>query len=194
MVALLLLLLAGPAWAHTPFRLAPRLCKRVTCPPGVPGAVGPPGAAGAAGPAGMPGALGPTGPAGAVGPPGSAGMPGSPGPPGPPGARGPTGATGPPGPAAAALEIVSTTQDLGRVQSGALIQVVVPCPPGTQVVSGGAVAEILPPNETDLKRIHQLFSGPLNASAWIVASTAISRMSPGANLRYTASAACLEMR
>jgi hypothetical protein len=72
-----------------------------------------------------------------------------------------------------------------------LIQVIVTCPAGMRVVSGGAVAEIIPPNETDTKRIHQLFSGPLTEVEWIVASTAIARMSVGSNLRYTASASCV---
>jgi hypothetical protein len=86
---------------------------------------------------------------------------------------------------------VSVTQDFGRVQSGALIQVVVACPAGTQVVAGGAVAEILPPNDTDTKRIHQLFSGPLSDGEWITAATAVSTLSNGSNLRYTASASCM---
>jgi hypothetical protein len=86
---------------------------------------------------------------------------------------------------------VSVTQDFGRPASGALIQVIVPCPPGTRVVGGGAVAEIMPPSETDTTRIHQLFSGPLSDGEWIVAATAIARLSAGANLRYIASATCI---
>jgi hypothetical protein len=201
MVALLVLLLlgAGTAWAHTPLRLAQKRCLRVTCPPGPAGAtgtMGPAGPTGSAGLPGTPGVPGPAGPAGPLGPAGAAGSAGPVGPAGPPGvpgtpgARGATGATGATGPAGAGVELVSVVQDFGRAQSGMLIEVVVPCPPGTRVIGGGAVAEIIPANETDTTRIHQLFSGPLNEGEWIVAATAISRLSVGANLRYTATAAC----
>jgi Collagen triple helix repeat (20 copies) len=189
MVALLVLLLLGVsnAWAHTPFRLAQKRCLRVTCPPGPAGATGAMGPAGPAGAAGLPGTPGVPGPAGPRGP---AGLPGIPGTPGVRGSTGATGATGATGPAGTAVELVSVVQDFGRVASGALIQVVVPCPPAMRVIGGGAVAEIIPANETDTTRIHQLFSGPLNEGEWIVAATAISRLSVGANLRYIATAAC----
>lgn len=182
MVMLLVLLLAGEASAHTPLRIAEKLCKKLTCPPGPSGATGAMGPAGPAGVAGSPGTAGVPGPAGPSGPAGPAGAPGMPG---TPGARGPT------GPAGATPQIVSITQDFGRVQSGALIQVVVTCPPGTQVVGGGAVAEIQPPDEDDTRRIHQLFSGPLSDVDWVTASTAVSTLSNGSNLRYTASASCV---
>jgi hypothetical protein len=113
---------------------------------------------------------------------GVAGPAGVPGPPGPAGATGPAGVQ---------PRIVSVTQDFGRVQSGALIQVIVTCPPGTQVVGGGAVTEITPPNETDTKRLHQLFSGPMSDTEWITASTAVSGLSTGSTLRYVASAMCI---
>jgi hypothetical protein len=167
MVVLLVLLLAREAWAHTPFRLAQKRCQRVTCPPGATGAAGP------AGVAGSPGGAGPAGPAGA------------------PGVRGPTGPTGATGPAGTTPQIVSITQDFGRVQSGQLIEVVVACPAGTQVVGGGAVTEITPPDDTDTKRMHQLFSGPISDTEWATASTAVSTLSNGANLRYVASATCV---
>lgn len=159
-----------------------------TGPTGPTGAMGPAGAPGPAGAMGVAGAPGPPGRVGAAGVPGPPGVPGLPGAMGAPGSRGPAGATGPAG---AAAELVSVTQDFGRVQSGALIQVVVTCPAGTQVVGGGAVAEIIPPNETDTRRIHQLFSGPISDVDWITASTAVSTISNGASLRYTASASCV---
>ncbi|HSS56276.1 MAG TPA: hypothetical protein VLK79_16640 [Gaiellales bacterium] len=112
-----------------------------------------------------------------------------PGPAGPPGLTpGPTGATGPPG---ATAEIVSITQDFGRVQGGALIEVVVACPPGTQVIGGGAITEITPPDADDTKRLHQLFSGPVSDTEWKTSSTAVSTLSNGSNLRYIASATCI---
>jgi hypothetical protein len=81
-------------------------------------------------------------------------------------------------------------QDFGRAQSGDVFQVVVTCPVGMQVVGGGSVAEIIPPDEDDLKKIHQLFSGPLSAIDWITTSTAVSTIGQNHNLRYTASATC----
>ena len=75
--------------------------------------------------------------------------------------------------------------------SGALIQVVVPCPPGTHVVGGGAVTEITPPDDSDTTRLHQLFSGPISDTEWVTASTAVSTLSNGSNLRYIASATCV---
>jgi hypothetical protein len=60
-----------------------------------------------------------------------------------------------------------------------------------QVVGGGAVIEITPPSDTDTKRLHQLFSGPISATEWKTSSTAVSTISNGANLRYIASATCL---
>jgi hypothetical protein len=77
------------------------------------------------------------------------------------------------------------------VQSGALIEVVVACPPDTQVIGGGAITEITPPNDTDTKRMHQLFSGPISETEWKTSSTAVSTLSNGSNLRYVASAVCL---
>jgi hypothetical protein len=77
------------------------------------------------------------------------------------------------------------------VQSGDLIQVTVACPPGTEVIGGGAVTAITPPNDTDTKRMHQLFSGPISDTEWVTASTAVSTLSNGANLRYIASATCI---
>jgi hypothetical protein len=102
-----------------------------------------------------------------------------------------TGATGPTGPPGATVQIVSVTQDFGRVQNGALIQVVVTCPPGMAVVGGGAVTDITPPNDTDTKRLHQLFSGPVGTTEWVTASTAVATLSNGSNLRYVASATCV---
>lgn len=103
---------------------------------------------------------------------------------------GPTGPTGPPG-MSLPVEIVSVTQDFGRVQSGALIEVMVACPIGTQVIGGGAVIEITPPNDTDTKRLHQLFSGPVSDIEWLTASTAVSTLSNGSTMRYIASAVCM---
>jgi hypothetical protein len=134
------------------------------------------------------GSPGPPGPAGAAGLPGAAGARGPAGPPGPPGNPGPPGPTGPAG---TSPQIISVAQDFGRVQNGALIQVVVTCPPGTQVIGGGAVTAITPPNDTDMKRLHQLFSGPISDTEWVTASTAVATLSNGANLRYIASATCV---
>ena len=77
------------------------------------------------------------------------------------------------------------------MQSGALIEVVVACPLDMQVVGGGAVIEITPPSDTDTKRLHQLFSGPISPTEWKTSSTAVSTISNGSNLRYIASATCL---
>lgn len=137
------------------------------------------------------GPAGPTGPVGPVGPTGTDGLPGPPGPTGLAGQMGPAGPTGPTGPAGGQPEIVSITQDFGRVQSGALIEVVVACPAGSVVVGGGAVTEITPPDEDDTKRVHQLFSGPVSETEWKTSSTAVSTLSNGSNLRYIASATCV---
>ena len=75
--------------------------------------------------------------------------------------------------------------------SGALIQVTVTCPPGTAVIGGGAITEITPPNDDDTKRMHQLFSGPASDTEWVTASTAVSTLSNGSNMRYIASATCI---
>jgi hypothetical protein len=107
---------------------------------------------------------------------------------GAPGLPGPVGATGPPG---APTQIVSITQDFGQAQSGEVIQVTVACPPGTQVIGGGAVTQITPPKAADTRRLHQLFSGPASDTEWVTASTAVSTMSDGSNLRYIASATCV---
>jgi hypothetical protein len=89
------------------------------------------------------------------------------------------------------VQIVSTTQDFGRVQNGTLVQVTVACPSGMQVIGGGAVIVITPPNDTDTKRMHQLFSGPISDTEWETASTAIATLSNGSNMRYIASASCI---
>lgn len=86
---------------------------------------------------------------------------------------------------------MSVVQDFGRVFSGALIQVTVTCPPGTVVVGGGATTEITPPDDSDTTRMHQLFSGPTSDTEWVTASTAVSTLSNGSNLRYIASATCI---
>jgi hypothetical protein len=143
------------------------------------------------GPTGPPGAMGAPGAPGPAGIPGPTGAPGPAGPPGPVGAVGPPGTTGPPGRSAASPQIVSIVQDFGRVQSGALIQVVVTCPPGMEVIGGGAVTTITPPNDLDTRRLHQLFSGPISDTEWVTASTAISTLSTGSTLRYIASATCI---
>jgi hypothetical protein len=59
------------------------------------------------------------------------------------------------------------------------------------VIGGGAITEITPPDETDTKRMHQLFSGPISTTEWVTASTAVSTLSNGSNLRYIASATCV---
>jgi hypothetical protein len=69
--------------------------------------------------------------------------------------------------------------------------VTVACPADTQVIGGGAVIEITPPDDDDTRRIHQLFSGPVSNTEWHTASTAVSTLSNGSNLRYIASATCV---
>src|SRR5262245_24142924 len=84
---------------------------------------GPVGPTGPQGMPGEPGPMGPTGPTGARGPTGNQGPMGSAGAqglPGPPGIQGPIGPTG----HGSNVQIVSVTQDFGRVMSGALIQVI----------------------------------------------------------------------
>jgi hypothetical protein len=109
MVALLvLLLLVGDAWAHTPLRLAQRRCLRVTCPPGAAGVPGPTGAVG------------------------------MPGPPGPMGLPGPTGPTGPPGASmGGVLVIVEQPVTIAELATGDTLTGSVVCPPLGGLVSGG---------------------------------------------------------
>jgi hypothetical protein len=186
----LAVVLATPAAACPPGRTLPlsairpgsklAFClRKLRCETGPAGPVGPPG------PPGVPGEVGPQGATGGLGLSGPPGPPGAVGAPGPPG---PVGATGPPG---APTQIVSLTQDFGQAQSGEVIQVTVACPPGTQVIGGGAVTQITPPNAADTRRLHQLFSGPASDTEWVTASTAVSTMSDGSNLRYIASATCV---
>lgn len=85
---------------------------------------------------------------------------------------------------------MSVVQEFGRVEDNALIEVVVTCPPGTRVVGGGAVIVITPPDDDDTRKLHQLFSGPISDTEWLTASTAVSTLSNGSNLRYIASATC----
>lgn len=149
---------------------------------------------GEVGPTGATGDVGAIGPTGATGPMGQAGGPGDVGPtghPGNPGLPGPTGPTGATGPAGSTPQIVSVVQDFGRVESGALIQVIVSCPVGTVVVGGGAITEITPASDTDTKKMHQLFSGPSSATEWVTASTAVSNLTDGSNMRYIAFATCV---
>jgi hypothetical protein len=87
--------------------------------------------------------------------------------------------------------MISLTEDFGRAQTNTLIQLVATCPAGSVVVGGGMVVEIIPPNDIDTRRVHQLFSGPLSATEWVAASTVIATLSQGANLRYTVSALCI---
>jgi hypothetical protein len=201
---LLLDLGATSSMAHppTPFHMVrKKCCGKVgptgpTGPQGVPGdsgAMGSPGPAGSPGvpgnqgPMGLAGSQGIPGPQGLQGPAGPAGQPGSVGPPGP---GGPTGATGPTG-SIVNTQIVAVTQDFGRPNSGAFIQLVATCPPGMQVVGGGMLVQFVPPSDTDTARVHQLFSGPLNDTKWIVASTLVSRPSQGSSLFYTVTAVCI---
>jgi Collagen triple helix repeat (20 copies) len=144
---------------------------------------GPPGVQGLPGDPGPPGPVGPQGDTGPVGP---AGIPGPAGAPGPRGATGPTGAA-----TTIPVEMVSLTQDFGRAPSGTLIELVATCPPGSVVVGGGMVIHMIPPNAADTRSVHQLFSGPVSATAWMAASTVISSLSAEANLRYTVSATCI---
>jgi hypothetical protein len=84
------------------------------------------------GPKGPTGDKGPSGSAGTTGPPGTQGPSGPQGPPGPPG---PTGDAGPPGAGFAGSDIVSyETPTDNSDDKPAAIQ----CPPGEQVISGGA--------------------------------------------------------
>lgn len=102
---------------------------------------------------------------------------------------GATGVTGPAG--TVPVEIVSLTQDFGRAVTNTLIELIATCPAGSVVVGGGMIIQIIPPNDIDTRRVHQLFSGPLSTTEWAAASTVISTLSNGANLRYTVSATCI---
>ena len=194
---LLLALGATSSMAHppTPFHMVRKCCGKTgpTGPIGPQGATGSPGADGTNGMDGLPGVQG------LVGAQGPTGGVGSQGPTGPTGARGnigPTGATGmvgPTGPSGGlpAIDIISVTQDFGRPQAGAFIQLIATCPPGTKVLGGGMLVQFTPPNNTDTSRVHQLFSGPLSETEWIATSTVISRPSVGSSLEYTVSATCM---
>ena len=101
-------------------------------PQGTPGPQGPAGPEGAPGPEGTPGPQGPAGPEGAPGP---EGTPGPQGPPGPEGSPGPQGTPGPEGTPGQDAELVSYTR-VEEDSGGPGLTVT--CPPGSQVVSGGA--------------------------------------------------------
>ena len=95
-------------------------------------AEGPTGPQGSQGPQGNQGSAGSTGP---QGPQGNQGPAGSTGPQGPQGNPGPTGSTGPQGPSGLSdIEMVFNTSPLA---SDAFVAILLPCPAGKQVISGG---------------------------------------------------------
>ena len=80
-------------------------------------------------------AEGPTGPQGSQGPQGNQGPVGPTGPQGPQGNQGPAGSTGPQGPSGLSdIEMVFNTSPLA---SDAFVAILLPCPAGKQVISGG---------------------------------------------------------
>ena len=176
MVALLLLLLAGPVMAHPhPFCVLSKKCKQ--------GPVGPIGPQGPTGPNGEDGPPGPPGCDGATGPTGSVG---------PTGPVGPAGVAGPTGNVTIPVSMHSVTQNFGRAQSGTLISLVVPCDPGEIVISGGVVPTIAGGVARDIQQVHLLYGGPTTPPiAWQVASTIVNTLSQTADLTYTAYALCI---